>query len=246
MTLVRIWTIGLCLAWLSLPALAAPLRLVSNAWPPYASLDLPQNGLATDLVRTALARAGYASEYLEVPWARVLHGLQQGEYDIAITAWYSEERQVYGEFSDPYLTNRIRLIARKANPIDFHTLPDLYPYAIAVVRGYAYSPAFDADERLQKVGVTGFETALRMLWAGRVDVALEDEYVTRYLLDGEMRTYAADLVLLPQPLTENGLRLLVRRSLPEHAAIIAAFDQAIREMRADGSYAAVIARHGLP
>jgi polar amino acid transport system substrate-binding protein len=51
----------------------------------------------------------------------------------------------------------------------------LYAYSIAVVRDYAYSPEFDGDTRLHKVPVRNFSSAVRMLAAGRVNLAVEDE-----------------------------------------------------------------------
>jgi polar amino acid transport system substrate-binding protein len=45
----------------------------------------------------------------------------------------------------------------------------LHDYPIAVVRGYAYSAAFDGDTALQKVPVHNFVMAVRMLAAQRVN-----------------------------------------------------------------------------
>ena len=74
---------------------AEPLRLAANNWPPFTDRSLPGNGLATDLVSTALSRAGYRSQYIEVPWARVIKGVQQGNYDVVLTAWYSADREAW-------------------------------------------------------------------------------------------------------------------------------------------------------
>ena len=63
------------------PAVAEHLRLTGDSWPPFTDQNLPNNGLAVDLVSSALQRAGHTTEYVEVPWARVLRGLQQGDYD---------------------------------------------------------------------------------------------------------------------------------------------------------------------
>jgi polar amino acid transport system substrate-binding protein len=51
---------------------------------------LVNGGLATDIVSTALARAGYASEFEQVPWARALMGVGDGRYDVVVNAWYDE------------------------------------------------------------------------------------------------------------------------------------------------------------
>ncbi len=145
------------------------LRLVADPWPPFNDKSLLNNGVASDLVVNALARAGYTTVYAQVPWEeRAVRGLQQGTYDVLINAWYKEGRKEFGYYSQPYLINRVRFLQRKGSGIVFRQLPDLYPYSIAVVRGYAYADAFDQDARLSKVGVVGFEGAARMLAAQRV------------------------------------------------------------------------------
>lgn len=235
----------LVLLMLPCSAGAEHLRLVADTWPPFSDERLPGNGVAVELVTSALERAGYTSEYRELPWERAVLGLQRADYDVLITAWYSEERAAFGHFSQPYLINRIRVVQRAGDDIVFTQLADLYPYRIAVLRGYAYSQAFNADNNLQRVGVSSFESAANMVRRGRADLALEDEYVARFQFSHQLKDIAGQLEFLPMPLIENGLHILIRLSHGQHAEIAERFDAAIAAMRADGSYAAIMARHGL-
>lgn len=229
----------------SLPGAAESLRLAANHWPPFTDRSLPGNGLAADLVSTALSRAGYSSDYIEVPWARVIKGLQQGRYDVVLTAWYSAEREVYGQFSDTYLSNRIRFLQRRGSDIHFAQISDLYPYRIAVGRGYTYAPAFDNDTRLNKYEVTDFPLAANMVAAGRVALTVEDELVAHYLLNKQPARVREALVFLPTPLAETPVHILVRRSHPQHAQIVADFNREMAAMRKDGTYQQILQRHGL-
>lgn len=230
--------------------LAAPafgldrLRLVADNWPPFTDSAMPGGGLATSLVTTALARAGYASGYEEVPWARALMGIGEGRYDVLISAWYNDARKQIGQFSKGYLSNRIRLLKRKDDTLSYENQGDLFPYSIAVVRDYAYSPAFDSDTRLNKVAVRNFSTAVRMLAAGRVNLAVEDEYVARYNLQREPQAVREGVTLVGPPLAENTLHILVSLKHPDHQQIVERFEQAIAAMKADGSYARLMRQHG--
>jgi polar amino acid transport system substrate-binding protein len=47
--------------------------------------------------------------------------------------------------------------------------------------------------------------------------------------------------VLPDALMKRGLRIAVPKSRPDHEEIIAAFDAAVAEMRADGTYDALLA-----
>lgn len=237
------------LAWMLLmPAgisVADTLRLVADPWPPFNDQALLNNGVASDLVITALNRAGYTTRYAQVPWARAVRGLKQGSYDVLINAWYTDERATFGYYSQPFLINRVRFLQRKGGHIVFRQLADLYPYSIAVVRDYAYSREFDQDSQLSKVEVVSFAQSARMLQAKRVQLAVEDELVARFHLSRSLAGVSDQLEFLPQPLSENGLHILVSRQHPQHQQIADDFNQAIEAMRADGSYAQIFLRHGL-
>jgi polar amino acid transport system substrate-binding protein len=239
-------TMGLLgLLLLAHAATAEKLRLVADAWPPFTDINLVNGGLATDLVSTALARAGYTTAFEQVPWARALQGVGEGRYDVLVDAWFNNERTLIGEFSGEYLLNRVRFLKRKDSSIEFNDLQALHPYPIAVVRGYAYSSAFDSDPELQKVPVHSFSMAVRMLAAGRVALAVEDEYVARYTLNNEVPRVRGGVEFLPKPLSENSLHILVSLKNPNHAQIVASFDREIAAMKADGSYDRLFRQHGL-
>lgn len=226
-------------------AFAEKLRLVADAWPPFTDATLVNGGVATDIVSTALARAGYASDFEQVPWARALLGIGEGRYDVLINAWYNDERTRLGQFSAEYLVNRIRFLKRKDAPLEYNNLKQLHEYPIAVVRGYAYSSEFDNDSALQKVPVHNFAMAVRMLAADRVKLTLEDEYVARYYLARESPRVRNAVEFLPKPLSENSLHILVSLKNPDHAQIVAGFDREIAAMKADGSYARLLRQHGM-
>src|SRR5207253_8873650 len=121
------------------------LRLVADAWPPLTDATLVNGGLATDIVSTALARAGYASEFEQVPWARALQGVGEGRYDVSVNAWLNEARTHLGQFPSGYLINRVCFIKRKDEPTEYDKVQQLHEYPLAALRGYAHSSAFDAD-----------------------------------------------------------------------------------------------------
>jgi polar amino acid transport system substrate-binding protein len=224
---------------------AEKLRLVADAWPPFTDATLVNGGVATDIVSTALARAGYASDFEQVPWARALFGVGEGRYDVLVNTWYTDERTKLGQFSGEYLLNRVRFLKRKDTPIEYNNLQQLHTYPIAVVRGYAYSQEFDEDVSLQKVPVHNFAMAVRMVAADRVKLTLEDEFVARYYLARESPKVRNAVEFLPKPLSENSLHILVSLKNPEHEQIVAGFDREIAAMKADGSYEKLLRQHGM-
>lgn len=239
---------GFCLSVLlalSLPLAAAPLRLVADPWPPLADSSLPRGGVARDIVATALERAGYSLTFQEVPWARAMQGLEQGNYDVIVTAWLASNRGGIGQYSASYLANRIGLIKRKDYAFDYHGPESLAGHSIAVVRGYSYSTRFDERQDLRKIPVRDFSVALQMVAAGRVDFTLDEANVARYRLGQESADVRGALELIPEDVGENSLHILVSLKHPNHARIVEDFNNALAAMKADGSYQALLARHGL-
>ena len=248
MWLINRWL--LCLLLLSagaIDACAEPpvLRLVADSWPPFSEQWLPNNGLASDLVVQALGRAGYHSQYVETSWARALHGLERGDYDVLVNAWYSQERSRFGHFSAPYLHNRIRLLKRKGYPVSFTRIADLTPHRIAGVRGYAYHHELLEHPDIERVDVNNFVSALGMLNAERVELVMEDEQVIYHYLGPELNQLEGAFELVDKPLGVNGLHILVSLQNPQHKEIVRGFEHALEQMKQDGSYQATLQRHGL-
>jgi len=246
MLYLRRFSCLLGLLWVAQAAAADKLHLVADAWPPFTDASMNKGGLATELVTTALARAGYASDFEQVPWARALLGVNEGRYDVLVNAWYNEDRTHIGQFSGSYLQNRILFLKRKDSAIQYTgDLLALHPYPVSVVRGYAYSGVFDEDDGFQKVPVQNFSVAVRMLAADRVKLTLEDEYVARYQLDREAPQVRDSVEFMPEPLSLNHLHILVSLKNPDHAKIVAAFNKAIGQMQADGTYARLLKQYGM-
>lgn len=238
------------LLWLTLLLVSAPagaetLRLASNAWPPYSDKRLHEDGLSVDLIRTALGRAGYQVDYIEVPWERAVLGLKSGAYDL-LNGWPTANRSSYVRSSRPFLTNRMRWVKRRTSNIHYDGLESLIPHRIALSRGYVSNEAVENDPRLNKGYAANFVQAANMLIARRVDLTLEDERTALFHFSRELERVSDALEFVPGEFSMLDLSLVVRNSHPQQADIIAAFNREIAAMIEDGSYAAIFLRHGLP
>lgn len=221
------------------------LRLAGNVWPPYTDQRLPGGGLSVELIRTALGRAGYQVDFIEVPWERALLGLQQGSYDMA-NAWPTSRRLGYAVYSRPFLSNRVRWIQRRDDDVVYRGLDSLVNYRLGLVRGYAYGEALAGDPRLNKGYAANFVQAAKMLSAGRIDLTLEDERTALFHMRRELKPLQDAYRFVPGEFRVLDLALIVRADHPHQGEIIAAFNRQIEAMLADGSYADVFHRHGLP
>jgi polar amino acid transport system substrate-binding protein len=223
---------------------AAKLNVVhSGNWPPYSGEGLPGEGLAVDLVITALQRAGYETVLNVDSLDRILEGGRLGVYDVFATPWYSDERNQYLAFSEPYLESRIRFIKRKDKKFEYEGFDDLRGVMIGVVKDYAYDDAFNESRDIIKISERNLIQNLLKLSQGRIDLTLDDERVLLYEINRYMPNTMDKLEMLPRPLAVRGIHIGVSRENPGHEKIIAAFDKAIADMKKDGSYAKIVDKH---
>jgi len=228
------------------PAYADSVSIAASAWPPYTDENLPQGGFSIDLVAAAFKRAGYQTSYNIETWPRTLEGVDVGVYDVVAAAWFSEARKKRFVFSEPYFTNRMRLIGRKGHNIKVEKLEDLRGLRVGVVRGYAYGEEFEKADYFTRVYQNHLIQNLLLLSTGTVDLVVGDEFAIRHELQAYMPTQRDKLEFLPKAIVIKKLYIAVSRANPRSGKLIADFNKAIAAMRQDGSYQAIVDKHLKP
>ena len=223
----------------ALPAHSEPLELTASEWPPYVDPTTRANGFAIALVSSALERAGYGLKFTAETWPTALEATVAGKYDVVGAIWFRDERGESLAFSEPYLDCEIALIKLATSNFRFTGRDSLVGRNVGVVDDYAYSR--------EAVDTTGIEIAsggtvaenIAKLRNGEIDLVVADRRVALFHINEGARAKLFDV--LPDALMKRGLRIAVPKSRPDHEEIIAAFDAAVAEMRADGTYDALLA-----
>ena len=225
-------------------AMAFDINVVhSGSWPPYADEDLPEQGLAIDLVTTALKRAGYNPQVKTASLEQILEGSKTGIYDVFATPWYTMDRDQYLDFSQPYLQSSIHFIKRKDTPFEYTKFDDLEGMTIGVIENYAYEEDFNEAKAIDKVSAGSLKENLQMLLDRKVDLTLDDERVLRYTISQSMPQSMVMLDIIAKPLAMRGINIGVSRQNPDHAMIVSRFNEAIAEMKEDGTHDMIVQKH---
>jgi polar amino acid transport system substrate-binding protein len=219
---------------LAVPAQTARLRLVSTAWPPFTN-DPGQPRFAIDLVEAGLGRAGVEATTTIVDAAQFTTALLGGDFDGSAAAWKDAERERTLLFSEPYLENRLILVARRGGDVSAATLADLGGKQIAIVGGYSYGEAIDRSGPTFVRSRTE-EDSLQLLLDGKVDYTLMDELVVQYIVSNYAEEARTRLQVGSKPLLTRPLHLAVRRALPDAESIIDRFNAQLQGMIADHTY----------
>lgn len=219
-----------------------PIELAANEWQPYTGSDVPKQGVATQIVRTALQRAGYAVTVRFSNWPRALHSTYQGGVDGLVAVWSTSLRSERLLFSEKYLENRIAVVGMTQRFVRVQRLGELRGLKVGIGRDYDYSEEFLSETGIVTQPVDHALQNLLKLTLGRIDAAIEDRLIIQYNIvrhsaeHPQLRTVIlsnSDVLVLP-------IRLGIRKDLPDAEAIVRDFDRALSDMRRDGTLKAIL------
>lgn len=232
--------VALCLL-LCLRLGAQELIQIDQADPPfmYAEGGAPA-GLYPAIVAQAFSRMGVAVGIDAVPWKRALAAADSGSAGIA-GIYKNSERLAKYDFSRPFYLERLGVYSR-GGALAYAKLQDLYGKTVGVIAGWSYGDEFDAAVKAGKIrveAVSGDEGNMRKLALGRVDAVLA--IVESAELSLRKLGLAAEIRRAPAFLASYEVHLAFAKSAGK-AELLARFDDALRGMKADGSFDSLVAK----
>jgi polar amino acid transport system substrate-binding protein len=216
------------------PEQTSALRLVSTQWPPFTS-EPGKPRFALDLVEAALGRIGLSATTTIVEAAQFTPAVLGDEFDGSAAAWKDAERERLLVFSQPYLENRLILVARHGDDVSAAALGDLAGKRIAIVEGYSYGDAIEQSGAIL-VRSRSEEDGLSLLLGKKADYALMDDLVVQFIVNAYPNEAKTRLSLGSKPLLTRPLHLAVRRTRADAESIVSRFNAQLRGMIADRTY----------
>ena len=221
------------------------IRIANSEWEPYSTEADPEGGFATEIVRTALARAGFEIEMYWATWARVTLDVREGRADATFNMYHSPERAERLDFSEPYSLVEVVFFARRDHDIPYRRLEDLAPYRIGVVKGAIHSPAFEAADYLNKETVSSLRSNLKKLLLGRLDLVVENRLVAIRALKDMAGSPLDRLQILSPPLSSQALHFAASKTYNGQTRVIDRFNRELVRMRKNDVISAILKRHNL-
>jgi len=225
-------------------ACAAELRIITEIAPPLNfTMDGTETGKLTgqavEIVREVQKRIGDATPIEVMPWARG-YSLAQSEPNVMLfSTTRTEARESLFQWVGPVGTNEWVFLAKKGSPIKVASLDD------AKKVGSVGSYQNDARELfLKEQGFANLdsanepETVLKKMLMGRNDLWLTDK--------SEYQAMAKKQGIDPAELTpvftvkKTELYMAFSKGVP--AAVVQKWNKALDGMKADGTYAAIMAK----
>lgn len=211
-----------------------------GAWSPWTFHDESDNlvGFDVEVARAVAEKLGVEADFVECPWESIFLGIDSKMYDIAANGVeITEDRAAKYDFSTPYAYLRTALIVRDDNG-DITSFEDLNGKKTANSAGSTYALLAESYGATTDTVSTLAQT-LDLVLAGRVDATLNAELS---FYDYMKEHPDANLKIVALSEEASHVAIPVRKG-DENASFLAAINEAIDALRADGTLKAISERY---
>lgn len=211
-------------------ALGNSVTLASGEWEPYQGENLPNGGPAALVISEAFAASGWSVSLEYLPWARGLEATGEAQFDGTFLYSFNEERAASFYYSEPVITFDTVVFYHPDSPISWEQESDLLGKNLGAVIAYDYGFAREEDGfTLDRIGQP--ENNFRKLQAGRLDGVMEVVLVGQTLANS---VGFSEVLFHPRPIKSVPYHLIVAKQHPQAAEILAAFNQGLAILQANG------------
>ncbi|MCL4078007.1 ABC transporter substrate-binding protein [Coriobacteriia bacterium Es71-Z0120] len=194
-------------------------------------------GFDIDLMNAIVEKMGVKATYRPAEWQALLGGLEKGDYDVIFSAMSKKEAaEANVEFSDVYYLLPDVIIVAKGNPKGITSKDDLKDKIVGVQLGSGSEQL--ADELNPEIGFKGLkkykltQDAMNDLKAGRIDAV-----IAGYTFALEQAKVDPSFEVSSEPLESAELVGVFRKG---STSLVEAFNKALAEVKADGTYDALV------
>lgn len=223
------------------------IKLVTGEYEPYTTEKVKEKGFFTEIVSAVFKEMGMEPEYVFMPWKRCESEVLNGEAFAAFPYYPSEERKKIYNFSD-VVTNtagRLFYIKSKFNKkLNWETYGDLKEYKLGGTLGYWYEKPFK-EAGLNVDYAPNDEQSIKKLYTNRINVLATEELVGWEIIK---KIYPKDIEkfdTMAKTLNVGELRVMISRKYPNGAEIEAKFGVALKKIKENGVYAAILKKYNV-
>lgn len=206
----------------------------TGTYPPYSFHDASGlTGFDIDISNEVAKRIGLKVKFAEVEFAGMFSGLDGGRFDTIPQLSITEERQKKYDFSDPYQFSNLTLIVLEENK-EINSFEDLKGKK---TNGLAESVQGALALKYGATLVPENGDSVELLQSKRVDALI---YNSLYFLDLRQKRPDLKIKVVDQSNDLETAAFLFRKG---NADTVRAFDEALKAMHADGTYARISTKY---
>ncbi len=240
-----------CYICLMVPSMNAFSDTYKYYYPDYPPFHYPVDGKPAGifpvLLKEVFHRMGHELETVNVPWARIMRMMKNGETDIG-PAFKTPEREKFMDFSrENFLDQPVAIFTRKDLDINYNgDLSQLSKYRVGIVLKISYGKV--ADEAIAngifpklEYAANGKQSVLQLV-RDRVDLIILNTYGANHIFQQLGVSKQVKEIKPAVQSTPTNLGFSKKRNL---LALRDSFDRVLQEMKQDGSYDRILSKFRL-
>lgn len=212
---------------------------IMGTYAPYNYLDENKEytGFDVEVAKEIGERLDVDVEFVAQEFSGLIPGLQNDKFDMLVSqVTITDERKEVIDFSEPYITNNVKVIVREDNN-DIQSTADFPGKTIGIGLG-TNDETYLRTKLIPEVGefkINTYDdviTTLADLDAGRIDATINNEYAIKPVI--EKNGYKIKSV--GEPIKSDSAGIAVQKGETE---FVDAINDALGEMKDDGTYAEI-------
>ncbi len=197
-------------------------------------------GFDVEFLREAFDRVGIPLEIQYMPWKRALDTAKKGEVSGVCSCSYTKEREAYLLFSEPLGKASSGLFSLASqNFEEVQGLEEVGKRSVGAINGYNLIKKLEAAKVQRTFELSSEKQGLQMLLKGRIDFYYSYEAPARYYLsqlqDAQKVKY--------QELSSTDYYSCFSKPAPGSAELLKKFNRGLAEIKADGTYDAILKKY---
>lgn len=209
---------------------------IMGTYAPYNFLNENKeyDGFDVDIAKELAEHLGVEADFIAQDFSGLIPGLQKDKFDILVSqVTITEERQEQIDFTEPYITNNVKVIVKEDNT-DIQSVEDFKGRIIGVGLG-TNDESYLRNDLMPEVGdftINTYDdviTTLKDLDAGRIDATINNAYALKPVI--EANGYAIKSV--GEAIKSDKAGVAVKKGNTE---LVEALNEALQEMKDDGTY----------
>ncbi|WP_390620592.1 substrate-binding periplasmic protein [Oceanobacillus picturae] len=196
--------------------------------------DQEMDGFDADIAKEVANRLGVDVEFVAQEFSGMIAGLQSEKFDVVISQMtITDERKEQMDFSDPYITNQVKVIVKEDND-SITSVEDFKGKNIGVGLG-TNDETYLRTELMPEVGdftIMTYDdvvTTLKDLDTGRIDATINNIYAITPVVEQN----GFKIKAVGEPIKSDQAGIATRKGNEE---LIAELNRILAEMKEDGTY----------
>jgi polar amino acid transport system substrate-binding protein len=218
--------------------------VIGDDYPPFVDTNLPNYGLATDIVQTTFRHMGHQTKLVFRPWQRGFEDSADEKFLGTFPYSKNAEREAEFHYSVPLYTFRQFFFTSSEGSFAPTTYDDLKGHSVCVPVGYSLTGLKDMVDReeIDLVRPRDIEFCFEMLAKQRVDVIRVIDLIGWAMID-KLFDDRDGFRMSEVPVRQSVEHLLLSRAHPDGEVLVKQFDTAFGELQKQGRIHKLIERH---